>query len=216
VFTHDSVFLGEDGPTHQPIEHLAALRAIPNLWVIRPGDPGEVAGAWQTAVNRTDGPTALIFSRQNVPVPTTPTEPDLVGRGGYVARPGDDAVLIATGSELWVAHEAAGLLADRGIELRVVSLPCREAFLEQDETYRTEVLGTGIPLISLEAAATFGWGDLVGSDGLTIGIDHFGASAPAEVLAEKYGFTPDAVADRVAAHLAARHADGGAAATQTD
>ncbi len=200
VFTHDSIFLGEDGPTHQPIEHLAALRAIPHLWVIRPGDPGEVAGAWQVAINRTDGPTALVLTRQNLPVPDVATAPDQVARGGYIARPGDDAVLIATGSELWVALEAAELLAEQDVSVRVVSLPCREAFLEQDLAYRNEVLGT-MPRVSLEAASTFGWGDIVGTDGLSIGIDHFGASAPAEVLAEKYGFTPQAVVDRLAAWL---------------
>ncbi len=194
VWTHDSVFLGEDGPTHQPVEHVAALRAIPNLWVIRPGDPGETAGAWQVAINRTDGPTALILSRQGVPVPDTPTDPDVVAKGGFVARDGTDAVLVATGSELWVAHAAAEILGEEGTAARVVSMPCVEAFLQQDPAYRTEVLGSGVPRISLEAGVTFGWAEIVGSDGLRIGIDHFGASAPASVLAEQYGMTPAAVA----------------------
>ncbi len=202
VWTHDSVFLGEDGPTHQPVEHLAALRAIPNLWVVRPGDPGEVAGAWQLAMNRTEGPTALVFSRQGVPVLESSAAPGAVAQGGYVTREGSDAVLVATGSELWVALAAADVLAARGVSVRVVSMPCVEAFAAQDEGYRTEVLGDGLPRISLEAGATFGWSEVVGSDGLRIGIDGFGASAPAGVLAEKYGFTPEAVADRIASWLA--------------
>ncbi len=202
VWTHDSVFLGEDGPTHQPIEHLAALRAIPNLHVVRPGDPGEVAGAWQVAVNRTDGPTALIFSRQGVPVPESPSDPAQVARGGYIVVPGDDVVVVATGSERWVAIAAAELLAERGISARVVSMPCVELFSQQDESYRDDVLGTGVPRVSIEAGSTYGWADIVGSDGLRIGIDHFGASAPAGVLAEQYGLTPPAVAERIARWLA--------------
>ncbi len=201
VWSHDSVFLGEDGPTHQPIEHLAALRAIPNLWVIRPGDPGETAGAWEVAINRTDGPTAIILSRQGVPVPDSVTDPSVVSGGGYVARAGDDAVVVATGSELGAALGAAGLLADRGVSLRVVSMPCVEAFRERADAERAEVLGERLPRISLEAAATFGWGDIVGDGALRIGIDHFGASAPAEVLAEQYRLTPEAVADRIAAFV---------------
>jgi transketolase len=202
VWTHDSVFLGEDGPTHQPVEHVAALRAIPNLHVIRPGDPGEVAGAWQVAINRTEGPTALILSRQGVPVPATPTDPAQVARGGYVVSDGTDVVLVATGSERWVAIAAAEELAGRGVSGRVVSMPCVEIFQAQDEEYRRKVLGEGIPRVSIEAASTFGWGDIVGSGALRIGIDHFGASAPAEILAEKYGLTPQAVADRIADWLA--------------
>ena len=204
VWTHDSVFLGEDGPTHQPVEHIAALRAIPNLWVIRPGDPGEVAGAWQVAMNRTDGPTALVLSRQGVPVPATPADPAVVAKGGYVVRNGDDAVLVATGSELALAVAAADLLVADGTSLRVVSMPCVEAFLAQDGAYRREVLGHGLPRISLEAGATYGWAAIVGSGGLRIGIDHFGASAPAEVIAEQYGFTPAAVAERIADWLGSR------------
>jgi transketolase len=201
VWSHDSVFLGEDGPTHQPIEHLAALRAIPGLWVIRPGDPGETAGAWEVAVNRIDGPTAIVLSRQGVPVPATATDPAVVGQGGYVAKDGEDAVLVATGSELGTALAAAAVLADRGVSLRVVSMPCVEAFLARDEADRAGVLGEGLPRISLEAASPFGWGDIVGEAALRIGIDHYGASAPAEALAEHFALTPEAVADRIAAHL---------------
>ncbi|MCJ7726116.1 MAG: transketolase, partial [Acidimicrobiia bacterium] len=122
-------------------------------------------------------------------------------RGGYVVREGKDAVLAATGSEVSLAVEAAGILAEKGIDLRVVSLPCWEAFFEQDDAYRTSVLGGGLPIASVEAGATFGWGSIVGADGLAIGIDHFGASAPAEVLAEKFGFTPEKVAGRVSKWL---------------
>lgn len=201
VFTHDSVFLGEDGPTHQPVEHLAALRAIPNLWVIRPGDHAETAGAWQLAVNRTDGPTALIFSRQGVPIPEHTIEPSRVAMGGYVVEEGGDVAIVATGTELWVAKLAAAKLRESGHSVRVVSMPCVEAFIAQDAGYRESVLGNA-RLVSLEAGATYGWAEVVGSDALRIGIDHFGASAPWKVLAERYGLTPDAVAGRVAGWLA--------------
>jgi transketolase len=197
VWSHDSIFLGEDGPTHQPIGHVASLRAIPNLWVCRPGDPTEVAGAWELAVNRTDGPTAIVLTRQGVPVPAEAPEPSLVARGAYIRREGDDAVLIATGSEVWVAEEAAELVAEEGLSLRVVSMPCWEAFDEQGEDYRASVLGGGIPIASIEAGATFGWAGYTGRSGLNIGIDAFGASAPSDVLAEEYGFTPAAVAERI-------------------
>ncbi|HEU4321475.1 MAG TPA: transketolase [Acidimicrobiia bacterium] len=196
VWTHDSIFLGEDGPTHQPIEHLASLRAMPNLWVIRPADANEAIAAWEVALNRTDGPVALVLSRQNLP--TLPAG-DLA-RGGYIVRDGSDVTLIATGSEVSTALSAAALLSSDGTEARVVSLPCWELFERQDASYRAEVIGSA-PRVSIEAAATFGWERMVGSGGLSIGIDHFGASAPAEVLAEQFGFTPEAVASRVREHL---------------
>jgi len=201
VWTHDSVFLGEDGPTHQPIGHMAAMRAIPNLWVIRPGNPAEVAGAWEVAMARTDGPTGIVLTRQGVAVPAA-TDPVDVTKGAYEVAAGSAATIVATGSELSLALEARELLAQGGVSVRVVSMPCREAFMEQDATYRATVLGDH-PIATLEAATTFGWGDIAGPDGLLIGIDHFGASAPAGVLAEKYGFTPSAVADRIADWLAA-------------
>jgi transketolase len=201
VFTHDSIFLGEDGPTHQPIGHMAAMRAIPNLWVIRPATPAEVAGAWEVAIARTAGPTALVLSRQGLPVPSD-AAPVPLAKGGYVVADGTDAVIVATGSELALALAARDQLAAREISVRVVSMPCVEAFNEQDAAYRRSVLGPDMPIASLEAAVTFGWGDMTGSSGLNIGIDEFGASAPAGVLAEKYGFTPDAVAARVADWLA--------------
>ena len=201
VWTHDSVFLGEDGPTHQSVEHIAALRAIPNLWVIRPSDPSETAGAWQAAMNRTDGPTALIFTRQDLPVPDLMADPSVVTRGGYVVHDGSDATLVATGSEVWVARDAADVLEEQGISLRVVSMPCVEAFMTQDRAYRSAVLGDGLPLASLEAAVTFGWSGITGQDGLNIGIDHFGASAPWQVLAEEFGITGQAVAGRIISWL---------------
>jgi len=195
VYTHDSFFLGEDGPTHQPIEHVASLRAMPNMWVIRPASASETAEAWEMALGRADGPTCLILTRQDLP------EFERVSgsshKGGYVVRDGKDAVLVATGSEVSLAVEAAGILAGQGIDLRVVSLPCWEAFFEQDDAYRASVLGDGLPIASVEAGTTFGWGRIVGNDGLALGIDHFGASAPAEVLAEKFGFAPDQVAARI-------------------
>ena len=202
VYTHDSVFLGEDGPTHQPIEHLASLRAMPGMWVIRPADATETAEAWEMAFARSDGPTCIVLTRQDLPV--LDRAPGGVHRGGYVLRDGSDGVLVATGSEVWVALEAAALLVRRGIDLRVVSMPCWEAFFAQDDAYRAVVLGEGMPRVSLEAAATFGWERIVGSDGLAIGIDHFGASAPWQRLAEEWGFTPAAVADRVESWLAGR------------
>ena len=203
VWTHDSVFLGEDGPTHQAVEHVAALRTIPNLWVIRPANPAEVTGAWELAINRTDGPTALVLTRQGLPVPDRPT-PVPVARGGYISREGSDATLVATGSEVWVGLAAADLLAASGTSLRVVSMPCVEAFVEQDDGYKRDVLGRDMPVASLEAGVTFGWSAITGTDGLNIGIDHFGASAPAEVIAKEFGLTPDAVATRIEAWLAGR------------
>ncbi len=201
IWTHDSVFLGEDGPTHQPIEHLMSLRAIPGLWVVRPADAGETAEAWEMVANRHDGPSALVLTRQSLPVLDRSGREGQVSRGGYVLRDGDDAVIVATGSEVWVALEAAELLAADGREVRVVSLPCWEAFFAQDEAYRDEVLGNGIPRVSLEAGATLGWERIVGRTGLTIGIDRFGASAKWQDIAEHLGFTPRAVAEKVAAWL---------------
>ncbi|MGH8928619.1 MAG: transketolase-like TK C-terminal-containing protein, partial [Acidimicrobiia bacterium] len=195
VYTHDSVFLGEDGPTHQPIEHLASLRAMPGMWVVRPADAGETVEAWEMALNRVDGPTVLLFTRQPLPVLERSGREGGVGHGGYVLRDGDDVVIVATGSEVALALEAADLMRDRSV--RVVSLPCWEAFFAQDPDYRDSVLGVGIPRVSIEAGATFGWERIVGDGGLMIGIDRFGASAPAAKIAEHLGFTPTAVADRI-------------------
>ncbi len=202
LWTHDSVFLGEDGPTHQPIEHLAALRSIPNLQVVRPADPTEVAVAWEIAVNSTDRPTALVLTRQGLPVPANPPDRDLVARGAYVRRPGSDVVLLATGSEVPLAEQAADRLAQRGVSARVVSMPCIEIFVEQDESYQAEVLGAGLPIASIEAGSTFGWERFTGREGLRIGIDRFGLSAPAGAIAVELGLTPEGVEERVIAWLA--------------
>lgn len=196
VWTHDSIFLGQDGPTHQPIEHLASLRAMPNLWVVRPADANETKTAWEIALNRTDGPTALVLTRQGLAT----MKPGNVEKGGYVVRDGNDVTLIATGSEVATALVAAEELADSNIDARVVSIPCWELFDDQEPSYRDAILGTA-PRVSVEAASTFGWERYVGSDGLSIGIDHFGASAPADVLAEQFGFTFSQVADQVRRHL---------------
>jgi len=196
VWTHDSIFLGEDGPTHQPIEHLASMRAMPHLWVIRPADANEVLQAWEVALNRNDGPVALILTRQDLP--TLPK--GNLERGGYVVREGSDVTIIATGSEVSAALGAADVLDRDGLSARIVSLPCWELFDSQPVAYRNEVLGIA-PRVSVEAGSVFGWERIVGPGGLSIGIDHFGASAPAEVLAEQFGFTPDAIAGRVKSFL---------------
>jgi transketolase len=206
-WTHDSVGLGEDGPTHQPVEHLASLRAMPGLRVIRPADANETAHAWRIAVD-SDGPTALVLSRQTIPVlEGTADAVDGVARGGYVLVEPDgtpDIVLIGTGSEVWVCVEAAQLLSDASpgtapVRARVVSLPSWDLFAAQTQAYRAEVLPGGVPRLAVEAAASFGW-ERYADD--VVAIDHFGASAPgAEVLAH-FGYTPDNVASRARALLA--------------
>jgi transketolase len=198
VWTHDSVFLGEDGPTHQPIEHLASLRAMPNLWMIRPADANETVAAWEIALNRQDGPVGLLLTRQDVPI--LDTDRAGVARGGYVLREGRDVTIVATGSEVHVALEAAAELGSDDISARVVSLPCWELFQEQDDNYRASVLGDA-PRVAVEAASGFGWERIVGTDGLILGIDHFGESAPDTVIAEKLGYTGPSVAARVREHL---------------
>ncbi len=194
-FTHDSVGVGEDGPTHQPIEQLASLRAIPQLSVIRPADANEVSAAWKIAVDG-DGPTALILSRQGLPV-LEGTSAIGVDRGGYVlVRDGGDTpdvVLVATGSEVHVCVEAAALLAESGTSARVVSLPSWDRFEDQDAAYRASVLPTGVPTLAVEAGVSFGW-DRYADD--SVSIDHFGASAPGDVVLAKFGYTADNVADR--------------------
>jgi transketolase len=201
VFTHDSVFLGEDGPTHQPIEQLWALRLIPNLHVVRPADALECAAAWTHAMQRKSGPTALILSRQNLPTLERPPgfEPKRVLDGAYVLSDVDkpDLVLIATGSEVHVAAGAKKILEGKGKRVRVVSAPCLEAFAELPVSAQNAVLGDGGQRVSIEAGRTPPWAAIVGANGLTIGIDRFGASAPAERLADELGLT----AERVAAHI---------------
>jgi transketolase len=192
VWTHDSVGLGEDGPTHQPVEHLAALRAIPGLVVMRPGDPNETAYAWRAALEDIDGPVALILSRQDLPVQATASD-EGVARGAYVLRDDADAdvVLVGTGSEVQTAMAAADRLSSDGIAVRVVSMPSWELFAAQDDTYRESVLPPDLPSVSVEAAVTMGWERWVDR---AIGIDRFGASAPGAEVLERLGITPDAVA----------------------
>ncbi len=205
VFTHDSIGLGEDGPTHQPIEHLSALRCIPNLLVIRPGDAQEVAEAWRTAVAHRSGPVALILTRQKLPLIDRTRYAAASGaqRGAYVLADVDapQVVLLATGSEVAVALGAQTTLAARGIAARVVSVPSMELFAQQDAAYRASVLPAGIPRVAVEAAHPQSWYRWVGESGAVIGLDHFGASAPAPRLFAEFGFTPEHVADRAAALL---------------
>lgn len=206
IYTHDSIFVGEDGPTHQPVETLFAMRMVPGMRVYRPADATETAEAWKAALLRTDGPTALVLTRQGLPVIDRDVLAPAAGvhRGGYTlldaAQP--DVVLIATGSEVALALSAAELLAAKGVHARVVSMPSVELFRAQPADYRRGVLPAGVPRVSIEAGTTWGWEAIVGDDGLSIGIDRFGASAPAEVLAEKFGLTAPQVTDRVLTMLA--------------
>ena len=201
VGSHDSIGLGEDGPTHQPIEQLAMLRAMPNVITLRPADANETVEAWRMALKRTDGPTVLALSRQKLPVIDRSTHAAAAGlrRGGYILHdPKDrtDGILIATGSEVHIALEAAGLLAAEGLHARVVSLPSWELFDAQPAAYRDEVLPPAITIrVAMEAAATFGWSRYVGTGGTVLGLDHFGASAPAEELYREFGLTAERMAD---------------------
>lgn len=208
VLTHDSIFLGEDGPTHQSVEHAMALRTIPGMHVMRPADARETAAAWLAALRRSDGPTCLLLTRQNLPgLPGTRDAVAGVERGGYVVRDCDGPpalILLATGSEVHLCTAAAETLAADGVAVRVVSLPCFERFAEQPVEYRDAVLPPNcLARLSVEAGRTFGWQGLVGPLGESVGVDRFGESAPAEVLAEIFGLTAVQVADRARALLAA-------------
>ena len=201
VFTHDSIGLGQDGPTHQPVEHLLSLRAIPNLVVLRPADATETAEAWKAAMTRRAGPTALILGRQNVPVLNRGQLAPANGlhRGGYVLRETSgkpDVILMSTGSEVHIALDAATSLDKKGVRARVVSLPSWELFDAQPKEYRDAVLPPDIrSRVSIEAATPLGWERYIGSEGVAIGVTGFGASAPAEVLYEKFGLTAQRVAE---------------------
>jgi len=199
VLTHDSIGLGEDGPTHQPVEHLSALRAIPNVTVLRPADATEAAQAWVAALRNTDGPTVFALTRQTVPTfdRSTLAPADGVHRGGYVLSDDDgtpDVILMGTGSEVQHALVAAATLREEGTNVRVVSLPSFELFEQQDEAYRNDVLPPEVTArVSIEAGITFGWERYVGPEGRALGIDRFGASAPGDVNMEKFGFTSENV-----------------------
>ena len=202
IWTHDSVGLGEDGPTHQPVEHYAALRAMPNLYFVRPGDPNETVAAWAIAVERSDGPVALALTRQKLPVlkGTAELAREGVERGGYVLREASggtpELIMIGTGSELQLAFAAAGTLEDEGIPSRVVSMPCWELFDLQDQAYRDAVLPPAVRArVSVEIGVPLGWERWVGDEGAIIGLDHYGASAPAGTIFEKFGFTAGRVTD---------------------
>ena len=197
VYTHDSIGLGEDGPTHQPVEHVASLRIIPNMRLWRPCDTVETAVAWADAVERRDGPTSLVLTRQALPpMARTATQAADIARGGYVLADSDgrlDCVLIATGSEVALAMDAAKGLADKGRKVRVVSMPCTHLFDAQPQQYRDSVLPPDVPRVAIEAGVRDGWWRYVSGKGAVVGIDSFGASAPAKKLFEHFGFTRDNV-----------------------
>lgn len=203
VFTHDSIGLGEDGPTHQPVEHLMALRAIPNLTLIRPADANEAAEGWAAAVRNTEGPTALALTRQTLPIfdRTELTGAEGLHRGAYILREPagrPDAILIGTGSEVQHALGAARQLKEEGIGAQVVSVPSWELLEAQSETYRRKVLPPSVEArVSIEAGVTQGWERYVGPEGTAIGVDRFGASAPGERVMAEYGFTAERVAEEV-------------------
>ncbi|MFC4295325.1 transketolase [Novosphingobium tardum] len=204
VMTHDSIGLGEDGPTHQPVEHLASLRAMPNLLVMRPADAIETAECWQLALQRADGPTLLALSRQNLPAIRIDVSENHCARGGYrisAASAPRRVVILATGSELALARDVASALEEKGIGADLVSMPCTELFDAQDADYREDLLPSDALVVSIEAGATFGWHKYVGRDGLAIGLDRYGASAPAEVLFPHFGFSVDSIVPEILSKL---------------
>ena len=204
VMTHDSIGLGEDGPTHQPVEHVQSLRVMPNLLVMRPADTLETAECWELALNETSRPTVLALTRQNLPAVRHDAGTNLCAKGGYrlrTARAGRQAVLIATGSEVELAIGVAEALEGRGIGADVVSMPCTALFDEQPESYRDDILPAGVLRVSIEAGTTLGWERYTGLDGLRIGLDHFGASAPAEVLFEEFGFSVEKIVPKIITKL---------------
>jgi transketolase len=205
IFSHDSILVGEDGPTHQPVEQIAALRAIPNLDVWRPADARETIVAWDSALRRNDGPTALLLSRQNLPVLEQDGVEEQAKRGGWVvvreagAAP-PELVIAATGSELAPSLEAARVLAAEGLRVRVVSLPCLERFTAQDASYRESVLPATAPRLLVEAGVSLGLGGLLRASDRFVGMTGFGASAPYQALAVEFGFTAENVS-RIAREL---------------
>jgi transketolase len=204
VMTHDSIGLGEDGPTHQPIEHLMSLRAMPNLDVYRPADAVETAECWELALRDANGPSVLALTRQNLPQLRTQAGPNLSARGAYRLRAASAArrvVLLATGSEVEVALGVADALEAQGIGADLVSMPCWSLFDAQDAAYRADILPQGVLRVSIEAGATLGWERYLGLDGLAIGLDRFGASAPAPCLFKRFGFTVEAIVPKILERL---------------
>ena len=206
VMTHDSIGLGEDGPTHQPVEHLAALRAMPNLLVFRPADPVETAECWQLALESQGAPSVLALTRQNlVPFRTDGSAQNRSAAGAYeiVAAAGGEAQvsLFASGSEVEIAVAAHKLLAERGIAARVVSVPCMELFASQPAASRSAVVGDAPVKVAIEAGVRMGWDQIVGSDGIFVGMTGFGASGPYKELYKHFGITAEAVAEQAAARL---------------
>ena len=199
VLTHDSIGVGEDGPTHQPIEHLASYRCMPNLLTFRPCDVVETAEAWQIALETEDKPSILALTRQNLPLLRSSSQENLTAKGGYILS-GDakkrQATIIATGSEVSLAMEAKEKLSTEGIDVVVVSMPCCELFDAQPEPYRQEVLGT-VPRVAVEAGSKFGWERYVGCNGDIIGMDGFGASGPADELYNYFGITVEEIVDSI-------------------
>jgi transketolase len=206
VFTHDSIGVGEDGPTHQPIEQLATLRATPNLNVVRPAGFNETALAWQFALKATETPTALALSRQGVPTWDPAGVPaDAIERGAYVLADSDgepDLILMGSGTEVHIANDARKLLEEQGVKVRLVSMPCLDRFAEQDQAYRDSVLPPSVRArVAVEAAAALGWHRWVGDLGDVVAMESFGASAPAGALYKHFGFTGENVAERARAVL---------------
>jgi len=202
VFTHDSIFLGEDGPTHQPVEHLASLRVIPNVTVIRPADAAEVAGAWIAALKNQTGPTALILTRQGVPTLKRDAvfHIEAVEKGAYIVEEDTsipDLILCASGSEVGLAVGAKQLLSVEAKSIRVVSIPSTELFIKQSADYQKKIFPDGVPVVVIEAACMLGWGDIFRGPLLKLGIETFGKSAPAKILKEKFGFTPEIVSEKI-------------------
>ncbi len=206
VYTHDSIGLGEDGPTHQPVEQTATLRMIPNMQVWRPCDAVETATCWRAAIERKDGPSVLVFSRQNLPhMPRTAEQLQGIYRGGYILKDAGgtpDAIIIATGSEVELAVKAADELAAKGKKIRVVSMPSTNLFDAQDEAYRESVLPVAVSKrVAVEAGVTDGWWKYVGTNGKIVGLNRFGESAPAGQLFKEFGFTVENVVKHVEAVL---------------
>ena len=211
VFTHDSIGLGEDGPTHQPVEHLAALRAIPNLNVFRPADAIEVAECWQLALQDTNTPSVLALTRQGVPAFRELDSENKSARGAYILREaqGDlEVTIFASGSEVSIAMDAADQLQDKGVGVRVVSVPCFEKFKEQDADYRVQFMCNGSVKVAIEAAIKQGWEPFIGPHGIFVGMDGFGASAPAEDLYKHFGITAQNVVTKVTDKLNAKKEQG--------